>query len=176
MQKNCRHCTISKAKANQKKKKIKITQSTIKFQLMQMKCSSNKNLGHQANKWWQKRIFQPLSYFFFSIFCFSISFASDVLTQKWLDVRLKFSIFQCSTWYFCGNTLSIFIFPVFFLLLFSSFLPFSFHSQIWWNFSFYIHYLTQLFLYYYDLNVLFCFILYFFYIWIEGMKSDENDE
>jgi hypothetical protein len=166
MQKNCRHCTMSKA--NQKNK---IIQSTIKSQLMQMKCSSNKNLGHQANKWWQKEFSSLCIFFSFFHLLFFNFICSDVFIQKWLNARLKFSIFQCSTWYFSGNndnTLSIFVFHFCYCFLFLS----LFFKQTWWNFSFHLHYLTQLFLYYYDLNVLCCFILYL----NRYMKSDENDK
>jgi len=166
MQKNCRHCTMSKA--NQKNK---IIQSTIKFQLMQMKCSSSKNLGHQANKWWQKGFSSLCIFSFLFIFCFSISFAlmcsyrSDLM-QSWNSqfFNVAYDIFlqiMITRWVFSS---SIFCYGFSFLSLFL--------IQIWWNFSFHLHYLTQLFLYYYDLNVLCCFILYL----NRYMKSDENDE
>lgn len=166
MQKNCRHCTMSKA--NQKNK---IIQSTIKFQLMQMKCSSSKNLGHQANKWWQKGFSSLCIFSFLFIFCFSISFAlmcsyrSDLM-QGWnsqffniahdifLQIMITRWVFSSSIFCYCFSFLSLFLIQIWYI----------FHSTyITWHNCFCI------------IMTWMCCAVFILYL-NRYMKSDENDE
>lgn len=120
-----------------------------------------------------KRIFQPLYIFhllFFNFIC------SDVLIQKWLDVRLNFFLnFSMQHmifffWIYYDNTLSNFVFHVF--PFFSAF-P---HTNLMKFFiSLTLPDTTVFVLLWLECAVLF-FIFISFIIWIDTLKSDENDE